>query len=266
MEPKKYTATEWATMEGGHAITPREEKFSFVKDLNESREYRTRQQVRNHTAREIADHAFIDLMTLWILYNEYAFSVVAIKYAQRTMMYSNFKGYRQNGTDLYMTLHLLSNGSADNLTGSRSDNAFLGKVNFPEVKIKSFLNMMKMNQLTPSVARMTLQDAERKFQITTSGYRSARRLAQDWPKLNETQRALVVTRLLQFYRTHARRSELFGFLKDLARTRKLEIRNANNAEKPRSVTSKTVAAAAALGAGAYAGWQLGKAASDSLLK
>ena len=263
---QKYTRTQWAAMEGGHTMEPQKEKFSFVKDLNESREYRTRQQVRNHNARQIADHAFIDLMTLYILYNEYKFSVVAIKYANRTMMYSNFKGYRQNGTDLYMTMHLLSSGNADNLAGGRSDDALLGRINFPEQKIKAFLNGMKMNRLSPSVARMTLQDVERKFMITTSGYRSARRLAQDWPKLNETQRSLVVTRLLQFYRTNARRSELFGFLQDLARTRKLEIRNAHNAEKPRSITAKTAAAAVAMGAGAYAGYQMGKAASDAILK
>ena len=263
---KKYTPQEYALMAGGHELLEKNEKFGFVRDLNESREYRTRQQVQNHNARQIADHAFIDLMTLWILYNEYKFSVVAIKYAQRTMMYSNFKAYRQMGTDLYMTLHLLQSGNADNLSGSRSDDALLGKINFPEQKIKTFLNTIKMNNTTPSIARMTLQDVERKFHITTSGYKSARRLAQDWPNLNEQQRALVVTRLLQFYRTHARRSELFGFLQDLARTRKLEIRNANNAEKPRSVTAKTVAAAAALGAGAYAGWAMGKAAADSLLK
>jgi hypothetical protein len=72
--------------------------------------------------------------------------------------------------------------------------------------------------------------------------------------------------LLQFYRTHARRSELFGFLKDLARTRKLEIRNANNAEKPRSITAKTAAAAAAMGAGAYAGYAAGNALGRWLAK
>jgi len=265
MEPK-YTRTQWAAMEGGHVMETDDDKFGFVKDLNESREYRTSQQVANHTAREIADHAFVDLMVLWILYNEYKFSVVAIKYAQRTMMYSNFKSYRQNGTDLYMTLHLLQSKNADALTASRSDNAFLGKINFPEQKIKAFMNGMKMNGLSSSVARMTLQDCERKFNITTSGYRSVRRLAQDWPKLSETQRALVVTRLLQFYRTHARRSELFGFLKDLARTRKLEIRNANNAEKPRSITAKTAAAAAAMGAGAYAGYAAGNALGRWLAK
>ena len=35
---EKYTATEWATMEGGHLLdTPTEEAFSFIKDLHEAR-------------------------------------------------------------------------------------------------------------------------------------------------------------------------------------------------------------------------------------
>ena len=123
----------------------------------------------------------------------------------------------------------------------------------------------KMNNINPSTARQTLQLVERKFFITNSGYRSVRRLAQDWPRINATQRALVVTRLLQFYRTHARRSELFGFLQDYARTKKLEIRNAHNAEKPKSKSMQTVATAAAMGAAGYAGFQVGRSIGKSLV-
>ena len=58
---KKYTAKQWAEIEGGHTMSEsNEEKFSFVKDLNESSQYRTRQALSASDARMIADHC------LWI--------------------------------------------------------------------------------------------------------------------------------------------------------------------------------------------------------
>jgi len=265
MEQKKYTASEWALMEGGHEMPNKESKFGFVKDLNESRQYRTRQAIQRSNAREIVDHAFLDLITLWILYNEFDMAPIAIHYARKTMMYGDFRNYRQSGTDLYMTLHLIQSKNADTLAGDSADNALLQRINLPQTQLKVFLNGLKMNSLERGVARQTLQLLERKLNITTSSYRSVRRLAQDWPVINESQRALVVTRLLQFYRTHARRSELFGFLQDLARTKKLEIRNAHNAEKPKSKTAQTIATAAALGAAGYAGFQAGRALGKGLV-
>ena len=262
---KKYTATEWAMMEGGHTVPESSSKFSFVKDLNESSQYRTRQNVYGVSARELADHAFIDLMALWILYNEFDYAPISIKYAAKTMMYGGFRNYRQSGTDLYMTLHFITNKDADAIKGSGADNTLLQRINIPEARLKNYLNQMKYNQLSQGQARQFLQEMERKLYVTNSSYRSVRRLAQDWPKLNETQRALVVTRILQFYRTHARRSELFGFLSDLARSKKLEIRNANNAEQPKSKTTATIAKAAALGAAGYAGFQIGRSIGRKLV-
>ena len=61
---EKYTAKQWAEIEGGHTMSENKEpKFGFVRDLNESRQYRTRQQIQRSNAREIVDHAFLDMIT-----------------------------------------------------------------------------------------------------------------------------------------------------------------------------------------------------------
>jgi|TARA_B110000977_G_scaffold191799_2_gene264445 hypothetical protein len=263
---EKYTAKQWAEIEGGHTMSePKKSQYSFISDLNESRQYRTRQQIQRSNAREIVDHAFLDMITLWILYNEFDMAPIAVKYANKTMMYGGFRSYRQSGTDLYVALHLIQARDADTMAGDSTDDALLQRIKFPEQIIKTFLNTMKQNATTAPQARQSLQLIERKFFITNSNYRSIRRLAQDWPRINATQRALVVTRLLQFYRTHARRSELFGFLQDYARTKKLEIRNAHNAEKPKSKSMNTIAQAAALGAAGYAGFQVGRSIGKGLV-
>lgn len=240
-------------------------KLELINDLNESQQYRTRDAFKRFNAREIADHAFLDLIVLWILYNEFDYAPIATNYARKTMMYGNFRNYRQSGTDLYMTLNVLQNRNADFIYGDGSDNTLLTRIRLPEMKLKKYLMDMASNNLGAVLARSTLQLMERKLYVQDSTFRSVRRLAQDWPKLNQTQRALVVTRLLQFYRTHARRSELFGFLQDYARTKQLEIRNANNAETPMSKTSGTIAKAAALGAAGYAGFQLGRRIGKGLV-
>jgi len=240
-------------------------KLELIKDLNESSQYRTRQQLIQSSARVIADHAFVDMITLWILYNEFNFAPVAMRYADKTSMYGNFRKYRQSGTDLYMTLHVLTAKNADLIAGDGADQTLLNRIRIDDRRLKMFFDQMSLNQLNSTYARQTLQDLEKRLAIDSSGYRSARRLAQDWPRINETQRALVVTRLLQFYRAHARRSELFAFLEDLARTKKLEIQNANNAEVPQSKTLDTIAKAAALGAAGYAGFHAGRALGRSLV-
>lgn len=240
-------------------------KLDFISELNESSQYRTRSSLKSVNARELANHAFIDMITLWILYSEFDFASIAVGYANKTLMYGDFRRYSQAGTDLYMTLHLLTNGDADTIFGDSADQILMDRINLKPQKIRTILSKMRQNKLTSSNMRPFLQDLERRLQISDSGYKSSRRLAQDWPNLNSQQRALVVTRLMQFYRAHARRSELFAFLEDYARTNKLQIRNANNAEVPKSKTTRTIATAAALGAVGYAGFAAGRSIGRNLV-
>lgn len=240
-------------------------KLDFIGDLNESSQYRTRDSFKSTNAREIANHAFLDMLTLWILYNEFDFAPIAVKYAAKTTMYGDFARYSQAGTDMYMAFYVLSSADADIIFGDGADQLLLDRIKIDVPRIKNVLTKIRHNNLQDSTMRPFLQDLERKLLISDSGYKSVRRLVQDWRNLNEQQRALAVTRLIQFYRTHARRSELFAFLQDYARTKKLEIRNAHNAEKPKSKTTKTIAQAAALGAIGYAGFAAGRSIGRGLV-
>lgn len=239
-------------------------KLELIHDLNESSQYRTRSAVKGVSARRLADHAFIDMLTLWILYNEFDSAPIAIKYAAKTLMHGDFRRYSQAGTDLYMTLHFLTNKNADAIAGDGADQVLLDRIDIKVPKIKHVLSLMRRNALTPPIMRPFLQEFERKLFITDNSLRSARRLAQGWPTLNEQQRALVITRLLQFYRLNARRSELFGFLQDLARTRRLGGSSSGTEKTPKSRTNSTMANAAIIGASGYAGYKAGRALGDWL--
>ena len=45
----KYTASEWAAMEGGHSLPEGKKELSFIQDLSESRMFKTRNQISKET-------------------------------------------------------------------------------------------------------------------------------------------------------------------------------------------------------------------------
>lgn len=234
-------------------------KLELVQDLNEGKQYRTRQAFKKSSAREIADHAFMDTIALWILYNDYNYAPAAQRYAARTGLYGGFKRYSQAGTDLYQTYHVLNNQDSELLGGRPMDITLLDRIKFPDMQARKFLKDIAGNRAKPNEVRQFLQNLERKLNIDNSNYRSVRRLAQDWPKLNDTQRSLVITRMLQFYRAHARRSELYSILGQLAKNKSYKIDDAKNAEQPRGRTMRNIAiGTAAAGVGAVAGRAIGK--------
>jgi hypothetical protein len=104
--------------------------------------------------------------------------------------------------------------------------------------------------------RSFFMELERSFDIQDSSYRGVRRMAQDWKDLSSGQRKLIVTRILQFYRTKAIRSELYPIFKKYAKSNGLELKGVDNAEK-KGLGIGTKTAIATVG-GYVAGRQLAK--------
>jgi len=261
---EKYTAKQYAEMYGGHSMTEDKKglNLGFIgTEITESKMFRTKNRVEGTSNRDMADFAFMNMMALYILSQEYDFAPAAQGYAKRTMMYGNFNNYRQSGTDLYMALNSLKQGTS---TATDKDQVQQAKINLPEMKIRQFLQQIAFGRpiVSPQTFFLTL---ERGLDIQNSNYRSVRRLAQDWKKLNSMQKQLLITRMLQFFRTKALRSELYSFIRDMARSQGLEIRNAHNAEQPKARGVDTLAKAAALGAATVGSFQLGRAFGRSLV-
>ena len=102
---------------------------------------------------------------------------------------------------------------------------------------------------------------EKKLNISTSNYRSIRRLAQNWPKTSIAEKHLIVTRLSMYFRSNARLAELFPHLDALSRNKNLGIDIANDPETKsgmKNIAKKALRVAGAATAGYWAGFQLGK--------
>lgn len=247
----------------------------------ESRQYRA-SGGRGLNLRNVADFAFLDLLSLFILHNEYETAPIASKYADSTMSYRNFAKARLSGTDLYVSMNILSdptsvfsrriaqNADADAILRSKL------KLNLPTVK--RYLDLLADGTITKDDTATLLLRIEKQLNITDSKLRSIRRLVQDWPGLNTMQRELATTKMLQYYKKFAKRSEIAVFLGDMAKGKGYEMRggidaelanlgytghdrkdhNSHDTNKKHDHSWSKIASNLLPAAGFYAGYKLGK--------
>lgn len=189
-------------------------KFSFVRDLNESRMYRTRQQIEAENPGDMALFMYMDFLTMYLFWRTPETKKLATKYAKDTVIYKSFDSPRQGAPDLYQSI--FANTQHPNDLNKRMIIAALIRLSMGE------------DIQTPMVFFMRL---ERQLGIRDSGYKNMRRLIVEWHKTSREQRKLVVTRLLQYYRENAIKAELFDTLYKYSKNKNLEISGARNAER-----------------------------------
>jgi hypothetical protein len=130
---------------------------------------------------------------------------------------------RLSGTDLYVSLNILADpkgyfGQSINQHPSE-DEILSSKIRFNLPTIKRYLELLSDSSLRRDDAAVLLLRLEKQLVITDSKLKSMRRLAQDWEALDSMQKQLLVTRMLQFYKRIAKRSELAVFLEDMGKTK-----------------------------------------------
>jgi hypothetical protein len=237
--------------------------------LVESRQYRSAGSTSTLNLRNVADFAFLDLISLFILNNEYETAPVSKKYADKTIGFRSFARARLSGTDLYTSLNILTN--PDSIFSKKihqnpeMDLALRDKLKVNNQALKRYLDLLADGKISREDAAVLLLRFEKQFNITDSKLKSIRRLAQDWSGLTDMQKELVLTRMLQYYKRFAKRSELAVFIEDLGLGKgyKLnpnapvdaELANLGYGEKPAGKSwLKTLAPVAA----GFAGYKLGR--------
>ena len=189
--------------------------------LVESRQYRS--STANLNLRNVSDFAFLDLISLFILQNEYETAAVSKNYADKTIGYRNFLRPRLAGTDLYTSLNILAN--PDSIFSKKihqnpeADALLRAKLKVHTPTVKRYLDLLADGNLRSEDASVLLLRLEKQLNITDSKLKSIRRLAQEWSSINDMQRELVVQRMLQYYHKFAKRSELAVFLEDLGKSK-----------------------------------------------
>ncbi len=221
---EKYTATEWATMEGGHSLdTPKQAQFSFIKDMHEARMTRQAGTVKSLTYTDCCERLYLSVLVLEAL-NQYAyFRRTAGEYARRTTGYDTFKAYRMSGTDLYNFAYFV-NGNDEAMNKLKDPSAAKA------MRQRTFLPLMQLNGWLKSIASnhqytqtsQFLIKLEGALNITNADYKIVRRNLTRYKSLSTKDKQNTITRLLIAARAKLRTSDLIDDLSKLAATNDLE--------------------------------------------
>jgi len=245
---EKYTLQQYAAMQGGHEMNIEPSNLSFIESLGEARMYKTRQQISKDGARSITDHAFMSMMSLYAMSNDYEYAPVAKEYAKRTLSRGSFGQPSPSGTDLYQTLFTLKKPSG--LLSGDKDDLLLTKVKVHDARIKQFMRGIENGNLTHGQAQAFFFRLEKDLAIQDPKLRATRRLVQDWSTLTTGQRQLAGTQMTKYFRQQGRRSDLAPLMNNFISKNKLAVPTGKLAKVARRV---------ARGAGAFAaGYAAGK--------
>lgn len=213
--------------------------FDFIGGLTESRMIRSLSALRQMDGRDIADFTFLYFIALEILRHENPQFVSS--YANQTLRAQNWNTFFGAANDLYVLLHVLvgaNNQQARKALGDQpASDALLRTLMIRPVSVKAYLRTIALGQYQSAKVRQFFLEAEGHLKISVSNYRSVRRLVVSWPTLEQHDKQLVMTRLLQAFRTRMPRSELRGALEAVAKAKKLEIKNVANAETGQEASS-----------------------------
>ena len=210
---------------------------------------------RRMTARQIADHVFMDLVALWVMHNVFDYAPFAQKYAGRTHSgAAKFSRWRTSGTDLHNSLHILVRGRTDIFT-SDADGILMDRVSVAPQEVLTYLSRVEKGRIDETYARVALQKFERALAIESPALRAVRRIAQEWPGAKTAQRRMAVTRMVQFYNANARTCEMAEQMRKMGKSESLLDPKAGDGAS----LGKAVAAHAAAGLGGFAlGHRIGK--------
>ena len=197
-------------------------ELDFINELCESRLVRTKKQIKKFTAKDAADLTFLYACTLVILKNEFKYAPIAMSYATKTKMFSNWNVFRTNGTDMYVLLNSLIGTDDTNtlFSDQEASQVFRNSLKINQPQLKAWLAYTGKGKVDRTIDGQFLYRLERQLRVDNAQYKAIRRLSVDWPNLKHGQRTLIITRTMQAFRMRARRSEFMPILMKLSKERK----------------------------------------------
>lgn len=225
--------------------------FEFINQISESKLISNRYFLEQYDLRDIADFAFLYLISLEILAQEERTREEAIDYVKKTVSWGDFDNFRNAATDLYLLFHTMfgknNKQSYELLKNPKANTRLLDKLYLKYQLVRTWLLDLTRDNVSNAGHKQFLIKLEQMLDIQTSNYVALRRLVADWSNLDNYAKELVMTRLLLAFRTRMPRSELLPLLNKIAKYQDLELDNVENPEE-----IKENASCGAVSAGAIA--------------
>mgnify|MGYP006143124793 CR=1 FL=1 len=232
---EKYTASEWAIMEGGHSLgTPKEEAFSFIKDLHESRMTKDNGNSKKLTYSDCCERLYLTLLILETMRHFPDFQQSVQKYAKSTVGFETYKFYRIMGSDLYNFTYFLVGGDAAQakLKDPEAAKILKASTRIPINDLNRYIRALAngsttIKQYNPSSLFLKLESA---LKITNSDYKAVRRSIMNWDKETRSEKRLVATRLIFAARAKLRGSDIITDFEKWAAIKNMEVASATDPE------------------------------------
>lgn len=201
--------------------------MEFIQNLSEAKLFSGgRTTLKRYNAKEIADLLFLHICALQIMKHEFHGLPQAQSYLKKSGSLVNFDHFVQSRNELYILIHVLigrhSEPQRKMLKDQEASQALLKNIKINLQSLRKYLRLINSGRSEPSFERRFLLELEYGLLVSNSYYRSIRRLASTWPQQSESSKKLVMTRLLQIFRSKARRSEIMSMLEWLSKQEKLE--------------------------------------------
>tara|TARA_B110000046_G_scaffold29206_1_gene30585 strand:- start:24 stop:965 length:942 start_codon:yes stop_codon:yes gene_type:complete len=220
----KFTAAQWAEIEGGHEVTPvQEESYSFLRDLHESRMTKDNGNAKKLTYTDCGERLYLTLLALETMRQYPDFKAYVQRYAKKTAGFEQYKMYRIMGTDLYNFTYFLvgDSGAQDKLKDPESAKRMRASTKLPTAAINRYINAVAQGK-TPVQVNNLFQAIESALKVTNSDYKSIRRNLMNFARLTKAEKRLISTRLIFAVRAKLRSSDIIEDFEKFASIKNLE--------------------------------------------
>jgi hypothetical protein len=191
--------------------------FDFIANLSESSVFSSKAAIEKYTTEELAELAYLFIVTLRILLWNDDTKTWAKEYCHKTTRANDFKSWRTDSTDLYAAMY--------GLVVDKEDHSFSPRV------IWTWLHKASQGYLSEQNSRELFFKLDSYFHIRHESMKAIRRLVMEFPDLKIIEKKLAITRLLQLLRHRAGKSELLKELTDLSKHHHFEIKDAHDPEE-----------------------------------
>jgi hypothetical protein len=220
----KFTAAQWAEIDGGHEVTPvQEESYSFLRDLQESRMTKDNGNAKKLTYTDCGERMYLTLLALETMRQYPDFKAYVQRYAKKTAGFEQYKMYRIMGTDLYNFTYFLvgDSGAQDKLKDPESAKRMRASTKLPTSAINRYINAVAQGK-TPVQLNNMFQAIESALKVSNSDYKSIRRNLMNFARLTKAEKRLISTRLIYAVRAKLRSSDIIEDFEKFAAVKNLE--------------------------------------------
>ena len=200
---------------------------SLKNEISESSVITTLDNLSKYTARDICDFAFLHVLILFILFEDFEGAVVAKGHCTRTVSRPSFKEFTLSNTDLYVYFHIIFGGTRNRLKKNPANDILWKRIVLSQHVIRDMLIDLKIGRRNKAKEFKFLYNLEKDLKIENPNYRSCRRLISSWNDLTTHDQNLVIDRIVAALRSRCPRSDLLHHLEDFKQRKDL----ANQKEK-----------------------------------